>query len=337
VTSTHLVLPSPTLARLTNAMLRLGLLPLMLLAFVAVALIEPRFLGAYNILNNIRTGSVLAIVACGQALVLILGEFDLSVGAVMALSSVTAAFVMRAVTPLAPGGAGLVIACGVGGGLLAAAAVGLANGVCVAVLRLSGFIVTLGMMSVVSGTVLSVTNGAPVYGLPDILIKGFGRALWGGLPTLIYVAVALIALLWFLQRRTVFGRHSYAVGGNLRAAEVSGVASKKIIIVNYVLCSLLAGAAGLLLTIQIGSGQASLGGENMTLQSIAAAVVGGVSLRGGVGRVDMVAVGAFFLTLLANALNLIRVNSKFQLIFVGLIVILAVACDQVFTSRTSNE
>lgn len=337
MTSVVIMLPRPALVRLTSVVLRLGLLPLMLLAFIAVAWVEPRFLGLLNVLNNLRTGSVLAIVACGQALVLIVGGFDLSVGAVMALSSVTAAFSMRAVTPLTPGAVGLVIACGVSSGILIAALVGLINGFCVAVLGLPGFIVTLGMMSITSGGVLLVTNGVPVYGLPDVYIKGFGRALWGGVPCLIYMGAALIVLLWILQRRTVFGRHSYGVGGNLHAAEVSGVASRKIIIVNYVLCSVLAASAGLLLTAQVGSGQASLGGDNMTLQSIAAAVVGGVSLRGGIGRVEMVTVGAFFLTLLANALNLLKVESKFQLIFVGAIVILAVAYDQFVASRSSND
>jgi ribose transport system permease protein len=188
--------------------------------------------------------------------------------------------------------------------------------------------VTLGTLSIASGIALLLTNGIPVYGMPDEFVKGFGRALWLGLPTTVYVALALIVLVWIIQNHTVLGRYIYAIGGNLQAAMVSGVPTKTYLVLTYSLCGTLAAITGVLLTARLGSGQATLGGNIMMLQSIAAAVIAGVSLRGGIGRVEMVALGALFLSIVTNAMNLVRIDSKIQTIVLGVIVILAVALDE---------
>nr|WP_233288272.1 ABC transporter permease [Bradyrhizobium brasilense] len=314
---------------------RVGFLPALLVLLVAgMSAVDPQFYGIINILNILRNASLLAIVACGQALVIIAGGFDLSVGAVVALASVVTAKTMAAAATAFPGNNALIIASGMAAGIGSGAVVGLVNGFCVAKLKVSGFVVTLGTMSATAGVGLMITNGIPVYGMPDIFVKGFGRAQALGLPTAVHVALVIIIVMVFAQRRTLFGRYVYAIGGNVDAAIVSGVSIQRHVVGTYVVSSMLAALTGILLTAQVGSGQASFGGDRMMLQSIAAAVIGGVSLRGGVGRIEIVAISALFLTILGNALNLLHVDSRLQPVFLGVIMVAAVALDEL--SRRSK-
>lgn len=314
---------------------RIGFLPALLVLLVAgMSAVDPQFYGINNVLNILRNASLLAIVACGQALVIIAGGFDLSVGAVVALASVVTAKTMAATAAAFPGNTPLIIASGVAAGLGCGAVVGLVNGFCVAKLKVSGFVVTLGTMSATAGVGLMITNGIPVYGMPEIFVKGFGRAQALGLPTAVHVALIVIIVMVFVQRRTLFGRYVYAIGGNVDAAVVSGVSIQRHIVGTYVVSSVLAALTGILLTAQVGSGQASFGGDRMMLQSIAAAVIGGVSLRGGAGRIEIVAISALFLTILGNALNLLHVDSRLQPVFLGVIMVAAVALDEL--SRRSK-
>lgn len=330
--------PSRTLSAFARLISALGILPIFLAALIlGMCIADPRFSGVANITNILRNASVLAIVAFGQALVLIAGGFDLSVGAVVALSSEIAAVTMRWAGTAFPEQDALVIALGVGAALVTGILVGLVNGFCVAVLRISGFIATLGSMSVTLGIALIITNGIPVYGLPQSFISQFGRARWFELPSAAYVALAILLVLTFIQRRTVLGRYLYAIGGNAEAAIVSGISTRRYQIAAYVISGLLAAVTGLLLTALVGSGQASFGGDLMMLQSIAAAVIGGVSLHGGVGRVGMVALSAIFLSILSNALNLLRVDSRIQPIIIGLILICAVALDEIRRRRAVHD
>jgi ribose transport system permease protein len=316
---------------------RIGLLPVLLVALVAgMSAVDAQFYGIINVLNILRNASLLAIVACGQALVIIAGGFDLSVGAVVALASVVTAKTMAATATAFPGSNALIIASGIAAGLGCGIAVGLVNGFCVARLKVSGFVVTLGTMSATAGVGLMITNGIPVYGMPEIFVKGFGRAQALGLPTAVHVALIVIFVMMFAQRRTLFGRYVYAIGGNVEAAVVSGVTIQRHIVGSYVVSSVLAALTGILLTAQVGSGQASFGGDRMMLQSIAAAVIGGVSLRGGAGRVEIVAVSALFLTILGNALNLLHVDSRLQPVFLGVIMVAAVALDELSRRRHSR-
>jgi ribose transport system permease protein len=313
---------------------RIGLLPALLVLLIAgMSVIAPQFYGIVNILNILRNASFLAIVACGQALVIVAGGFDLSVGAVVALASVVTAKTMAAMAAAVPGNTTLIIASGAAAGLGCGLMVGLVNGLCVAKLKVSGFVVTLGTMSATAGVGLMITSGIPVYGMPEIFVKGFGRAQVFGLPTAAYVALAVILVMVFVQRRTLFGLYVYAIGGNVDAAVVSGVSVQRHIVGTYVASGVLAALTGILLTAQVGSGQASLGGDRMMLQSIAAAVIGGVSLRGGVGRVEIVAISALFLTILGNALNLLHVDSRLQPVFLGVIMVAAVALDELSRRR----
>ena len=305
------------------------------LLLVLLMLFEPRFLGMFNIFNVLRSSSALMIVAAGQMLVLLVAGFDLLVGAVIALTSVVTVLVMAHFMQTMPDNVPMVILLGVLAGLGCGLITGLINGACVAFLRISPFMVTLGTSSIATGVALLLTNGIPVYGMPDPFVKDFGRALWWGLPTAIYLSVLVVALVWFMQNQTTVGRYIHAIGGNVQAALVSGVNARFYLILAYTLCSLLASLTSILLTARLGSGQATIGG-NLMLESIAAGVIAGVSLRGGVGRVEMVALSALFLSILTNAMNLIKINSKIQTIFMGVIVVLAVALDEYSKRRAKR-
>ena len=312
---------------------KVGLAALLIVVLVALfGLLEPRFFNRLNLINILRNSSFLMIAATGQMLVLIVGGFDLSVGAVAALASVVAASAMAGLLITMPEATGSVIALGVLAGLMAGAAVGLVNGLCVAFLKVSPFMVTLGTLSIASGIALYHTTGIPVYGMPDAFTKGFGRAIVFGLPLIAFFAVATVLAVWFVQARTKFGRYLYAIGGNLQAARVSGVPTQFTLIAAYVLCSLLAAGTGVLLTARVGSGQATIG-STLMLESIAAAVIGGVSLRGGIGRVELVALAALFLSIVTNGMNLIRIDSKMQTVVLGVVLILAVATERAIEMR----
>jgi ribose transport system permease protein len=156
----------------------------------------------------------------------------------------------------------------------------------------------------------------------------FGFGVFLGIPIPIWVALGMIAGSFVLVNWTRFGRTLYAVGGNIRAAELSGVNTKKTLLFVYMLSALFAAVAGMLLTARMDTGEANIG-SSMPLESIAACVIAGVSLRGGIGRMENVVIGALFISLLQNGMNLARFNSYLQTIVIGCILILAVAVDQI--------
>ena len=314
--------------RLLQSSLSLGLLPILLLAlFLLFGLYEPKFWRSANLINVLRNSSYLMIISIGQMMVLIIGGFDLSVGAVVALTSVAIALAMVEFLNVWPDSVTLVIVMGLVVGLVTGSVIGVINGLTVALLRVNPFMVTLGTMSIASGVALYATSGVPVYGMPDEFTRDFGRLRWLNFPVAIYLTTGLLALLWWVMNWTKLGRYIYAIGGNMDAARASGISTVVFIVATYTICSFLAAVTGVLLTARVGSGEATLG-TTLMLQSIAAAVIGGVSLRGGVGRIELVALGALFLSLLTNGMNLMRVDSKIQSIVVGAVLIVAVGIDR---------
>jgi ribose transport system permease protein len=317
--------PSPRRMRWRAASL---FLPAILLALIAVlAVIEPRFLSPLNVLNLSRNVSFLTIVSLGQMIVMIVGGMDLSIGVVVALSSVTTAIVMNQSMAWFPGQDVLAIWFALAAALGVSGIVGMLNGVCIAVTGASAFIVTLGTFSIVGGISYYITAGIPIYGMPNGFTTGFGRGSAAGLPYSVYIATALVILVILMQRQTKFGRYLYAIGGNPGAARLSGVPVRRYTVAAYICCSVLAGLAGFLITARVGGGQANLGSEYM-LQSIAVAVVAGVSLRGGLGRGEMVLLSGIFITVFGNAMNLVRIDSKIQTIVFGVVLLIAVFLDQ---------
>lgn len=304
----------------------------LIVAVAATAVMEPRFLNKLNLLNVFRNFSFLVIPSLAQMLVMTAGGFDLSVGAVVAVSSVVAATVMFAGLNAFPGMEVMVIAMAlvavVGVGVL----VGLVNAGLVATFSLSPFMVTLAMTSVLTGIVLFYTQGIPVYGVAESFITGVGRGQLFGLPVVLYLALAIVILCIVMQRFTALGRHIYAVGSDERSARLSGVRTRRTLVAAYVLAGVLAAVTGFLMTSRLGSGQGTIGGT-LALETIAAAVIGGVSLRGGVGRAEHVALAALFLAVLANAMNLIQVDSKFQALVLGAVLIVALAIERLLLRR----
>ncbi|WP_020227749.1 ABC transporter permease [Acidovorax sp. MR-S7] len=313
----------------------LGLVLMLLVLVLALYATEPRFASRLNILNIERNASFLLIVAAGQMMVMIVGGYDLSVGAAIALASVVSSTVMTRLFEAYPDQVALSIAAGCVVALLSAAAIGAVNGACVALLGMPPFMVTLGTLSIASGAAFYITHGMPVYGMPTAFTEDFGRAVWIGVPAVTVIAMVIVAGLVVVQRRTALGRHLYAIGGNVQAARQSGLSVKTGLFSTYVVCSLLAGITGLLLTARIGSGQANLGSDLM-LQSIGAAVLGGASLRGGIGRVERLVLSSLLLTLIANGMNLIRMESKIQTIVLGVLLIAFVALGSLRKGSTQE-
>ncbi len=314
---------------LTRVFLKLGVLPFFLgIALVIFSVFSDKFLSGQNVINVARQSVYLVLVSMGQMLALITGGFDLSVGTVIALTSVVSALTMTAVIALNPEWIWLAIVAGIVAGYAVALLVGLINGMGVAYAGVSPFIMTLGVSSVIAGFALMLTGGVPVAGLPHAFADTFGFGRWFGVPVPVCLAFVSMLILWVLMSRTRIGAWLYAVGANRKAAHLSGIDTKRVLLLAYSLCALVAATAGLLLTARIESGEANLG-SSLALESIAACVIAGVSLRGGFGRVDTVVLGAFFIVLVQNGMNLLQLSSYLQMVLLGCLLILAVVFDQI--------
>jgi ribose transport system permease protein len=318
-----------TIDRLKLAFVRLGVLPFMLiLAIIVFSLMSGNFLTGHNLSNVARQSTYLIIVSMGQMLALLTGGFDLSVGTILAVTSVVGALAMAAAHGAYPDVAWLTITVGILAGFGAGLSIGVVNGIGIAAFGVSPFIMTLGIASIGFGIALYLTGGVPVYGLPPAFGSTFGFGKLFGIPVPIYVAAALIALMAVVLYRTKLGRYWYAVGGNRNAARLSGVDTRFQLFLAYVFCGGLASLAGVLLTARLETGEANIG-ASLPLESIAACAIGGVSLRGGVGRLGNVVLGAIFINLMTNGMNLARIDSYLQTVVVGVLLILAVLADQV--------
>ena len=310
------------------AFVRLGVLPfLLLIAVVVFALMSEHFLTGRNLMNVARQSTYLTLVAMGQMFALLTGGFDLSVGTILALTSVVGASAMAAAHVAMPDAVGLSILIGAVAGIAAGTAVGAVNGIGVALLNVSPFMMTLGMASVGFGIALYMTGGVPVYGMPIAFGDIFGFGTWFDIPTPVFITMILIVVLILLVNWTRLGRYFYAVGGNIKAASLSGINTRMTLFLAYVLCGGMAAISGMLLTARMDTGEANIG-ANMPLESIAACVIAGVSLRGGVGRVESVVLGALFIGLIQNGMNLARIESYLQTVVIGVLLILAVVADQ---------
>lgn len=300
-------------------------LPLATVAMVAFfAASSDVFFTGQNFRNIGIAASGLAAVAFGQTFVILTAGLDLSVGSIVALVSVVCAFVMREYG----------IAPGIAAALVCGAGVGVLNGFVITRFRVSPFIATLAMLSVMSGLALNLAGGVPIPGLPP----GFGLIAYQsflGIPVPVIIAAVTLLVAELTLRATRFGRHLRAVGGNEEAARLSGIPVEKIRIAAYAFCGLTAAIGSIILTARVSSGQPTLG-ATLPLESIAAVVLGGVSLAGGRGSVVNVAVGVAFISILANGLNLLNISSYTQMMIIGFALIVAVALDQANLRRASG-
>jgi ribose/xylose/arabinose/galactoside ABC-type transport system permease subunit len=314
---------------LKRLFVRLGILPfLLVIAVIVFTLMSDNFLTSRNLMNVLRQSVYLMIVSMGQMMALLTGGFDLSVGTVLALSSVVGAMAMAAFYAAFPDMVGLAIALGCLAGIAAGVSIGVVNGVGVAFFNVSPFMMSLGMASVGFGIALYLTGGVPVYGMPVAFGDIFGFGSLFGIAAPVYIAALLVLALFAFLYWTPQGRYFYAVGGNLKAASLSGINTTGTLFFTYVLCAFFAAVAGMLLTARLDTGEANIG-ASMPLESIAACVIAGVSLRGGVGRLENVVLGALFIGLVQNGMNLARIESYLQTVVLGALLILAVIADQI--------
>ena len=300
--------------------------PALVLLVVAVALFavaEPRFLSAYNVANIAEQASALGIMAMGLSLVLFMGGIDLSVPAVMAVAAVLGAMAMVATQnpwlgPLVMVGVGL---CG-----------GALNGLAVAVLGLVPFAVTLATLTLAGGLAVWLTGGTSIYGMPYEFSLTVMSRVWGVPAGAIAFAALALALHWIVQRSLV-GRWIFAVGANRRAAEVCSVPIRRVEFAAYLASGLCAGLAAILLTARLDSAAAAMGAESVVLDVVAAAVIGGVSIYGGRGTVLGAALGAVFVTVVGNGLNLLGFDYFTAIVVKGAIILLAIGLDAAVTRR----
>ncbi len=320
-----------------GGLLRLALMLLLPVLIVvmefSLSLLEPRVLSAGNLRNILIQSSYLIVFASAQMVVILTRGFDLSLGASVSAISVASAL---ATTGLADQGwpSWIVVVAGLAAGLGFGLLVGLFNGAFVAFLSISPFVVTLGSLNICLGLATTISGGRPVFNVPD----PFSALLYNGklipfVPVPVLLAVAVCLFLYVLLEHTVFGRALYLIGNNPRAAQLAGLPSKRYLMLAYILCALLAAFGSLMLTARTGSGEPNLGGSLM-LESIAAAVIGGVSLQGGVGGVVPVILGSVFITMMSNAMNLLRVDGYIQQILLGVIIIAAIFLDRIRTTRS---
>jgi ribose transport system permease protein len=300
--------------------------PLAVLALVLLfSATSPFFATVPNFRNIGVAAAALAAVSFGQTFTILTAGLDLSVGSTCALVSIIAALGMRRYG----------IAFGVIEGLLAGGVVGLLNGLIITRLYVFPFIATLATLSIMSGLALNLSSGLAVSGVPE----RFGDLAYqvvAGIPVPVLFALLVLVVSHFILRYTRFGRHIYAIGGNEEAARLSGIKIDRTKVTAYVMCGFCAAVGSLILTSRVASGQPSLG-TSLPLESVAAVVLGGVSLFGGRGSVVGVAFGVAFISILSNGLNLLNVSSYTQLMVIGGALIVAVALDQVIVRRRAGD
>jgi ribose transport system permease protein len=319
--------PRRGLAQISN---QGALLLLLLVMETGFALTEPRIVSIGNVLNVLHQASYLLVLTIAQTLVILTRGFDLSLGTTVSAVSVASALVLTGFGDEPPW---WVLVLGIGAGLGLAAGIGAFNGALVAGIGVNPFIATLASLNICLGLATTMSGGRPVFGVPDAYSSLLYDGTILGIEVVLWIAAAVLLLAWITLTRTVFGRAIYLIGGNPRAALVAGLPARRFLASAYIICSLLAGLGALMLTARTGSGEPNLGGSLM-LQSIAAAVIGGTSLRGGTGGVAAAVLGTFFVTMLSNGMDLLRISGYVQMIALGIVVIFATALDFLRGQRT---
>ncbi|WP_235867326.1 ABC transporter permease [Priestia abyssalis] len=302
-----------------NLLAKYGIYVAFAVLFLILSFTSESFLTTSNILNILRQVSIIGIIAIGMSFVILTGGIDLSVGSIMALSAVVA-------TSFAQVDHDHALYIPILLGMLVGLSCGVVNGVMVAKWKVTPFIATLGMMTAARGLAMVYTDGRPVIGLSDAYnYIGIGYFLKLPIPVIVFLAVTIVGIL--LLNFTVFGRYVFATGGNEQSAKLSGVNVTLIKIGVYSLAGLLAGIAGIVLSSRIMSGSPVLG-EGYELDAIAAVVIGGTSLFGGVGSLVGTLMGVLIIGVMNNGLDLLNVSSYYQQILKGAIIVIAVLIDK---------
>jgi ribose transport system permease protein len=300
-----------------------GIVWVLLVLVVVSAILYPGFLDVGNLRNVLSQNAPIGIVAAGMTFVMIAGGFDLSVGAIVALVAVVYAK-LAGTMPLAP--AALLA-------LLAGTGVGVFNGLVVTRLRVNPFVATLGSGSIVGGLAFLLSQSQSItVERPSFMT--LGNEAWLGVPIAVWLLILVIAVAGVLLQRTAFGASVYAVGGNTEASRLAGIAVGRVRVTTYAISGLLAALAGLLLVSRLATAQADMGGT-VALDAIAIVVIGGTSLLGGEGAIWRTAVGLLVLAVLNNLFNSLALDTNWQAVIKGTIVIAAVAVDALVRHRST--
>lgn len=290
-----------------------------ILIFIGIVILasiaSPNFLTAPNLTNVLRQLVVVSLLAFGVTFVIILGHIDVSLGSVLALCGTMAASIMSKTQNLF-----LAVVVGIVLGIIT----GILNGYIITKFNIPAFIMTLAMTTIARGAILLYTKGIPVTNLGKFNVIGQGNV--GPIPISVIILAVFMIISWILLNRTKFGRHVYATGGNEKAALASGIDTKKVVLKAFIYNGILTAIAGIVLMSRVNSGQPA-GGLSYEFDAITAVVVGGTSLSGGTGTVVGTLIGSAIIGVINNLLNLMNVNSYWQQIVKGLIILVAVILD----------
>lgn len=304
--------------QMRNLLRTVGMLPVLLLLVLGFALMSENFFTVQNLSIITQQASVNIVLAAGMTFVILTAGIDLSVGAILAASAVVAML-----ASLSPQFGMLGIAAGIGFGLL----LGLANGVLIAFMRLPPFIVTLGALTAMRGLARLLADDKTVFN-PELPFAFIGNDSVLGVPWLVIIALLVVAVSWFILRRTVIGVQIYAVGGNHEAARLSGIKVWKVLLFVYAVSGLLAGLGAVMTASRLSAANGLQLGQSYELDAIAAVILGGTSFTGGVGSIGGTLIGALIIAVLTNGLVLLGVSDIWQYIIKGIVIIGAVALDR---------
>jgi ribose transport system permease protein len=294
-----------------------GILPILVIICILFAFLSPNFLTGGNIVNILRQASINIVLATGMTFVILTGGIDLSVGSILAVSAVVALLV--SLLPALSWAA-------VPAALLAGLLLGLLNGALITFLDVPPFIVTLGSLTALRGVAFLIAKGTTLINR-DINFAWVGNTYIGPIPWLVIIALLTVIASWFILRQTVLGVQIYAVGGNERAARLTGIKVNRVLLFVYGISGLLAGLGGIMSASRLYSASGVLG-QGYELDAIAAVILGGTSFTGGIGTIGGTLLGALIIAILNNGLTLLNLSYFWQLVVKGLVIILAVTIDR---------
>lgn len=299
----------------------------LLLLIIIVSLSTQKFMTSSNILNLLKSNSVNAIISCGMLLAILMGEIDISVGSTVGLSGVIGAYMITNLNVPVPI---TFFSC-----LLAGAVIGIINGVAISYLKVPAFVATLATQSIGRGLTEIISNGITIRVTEESYVK-IGTASIGGISIIIIYAGLILLLTWVMLNKTRFGYYIYALGGNKVAAQYSGVNVRLVNMFPYIFIGVLCGLGGIIWCARLGSAAATLG-RGFEMDAIAAVVIGGTSMSGGVGTVGGTFIGLLIIGVITNGLNLMGINSFWQEVLKGVIILAAVILDVVRKTRAQKQ